>query len=179
MTSSRFQTTQFDSQNFVESAGAALFRLSTREICLLHLLERDEYILAKGRRNCGEVIADTVIREVEEETGYRCRLLPVAMPTRAPPNNENGQLKDVPRLLSNITEPFFLQVRQLDDSNLKIIWWFIAAVDEDWIDRIEQLGEQKFKAKFYQYAEALQKLSFENDRKMVRNAIDIVKTTYD
>lgn len=179
MTSSRFQTAQFNSQQFVESAGAILFRLSTHEICVLHLFERDEYVLAKGRRNCGETTSDTAVREVEEETGYRCRLLPVTMSTRAPPMNEVGELEDVPRTFSNITEPFFLQVRQLDGSNLKVIWWFIAAICEDRIDCQQQKEEQKFKAKFYKYEAALERLSFENDRQMVRKAINIVKATYD
>ena len=179
MTISRFQTVQFNSQQFVESAGAILFRLSTHEICLLYLLDRDEYVLAKGRRNCEEATSDTAVREVQEETGYRCRLLPVTMSTRAPPEKEVGQLEDAPRTFFNITEPFFLQIRQLDDSNVKVIWWFIAATCEDGIDYEEQKGERKFKAIFYDYDKAVQKLSFENDRDIIRNAIDIVKATYD
>ena len=64
MAVSRFESEQYTSEAFVESVGAVLFRLSTQEICVLHLLDRDEYVLAKGRRNCGESRQDAAIREV-------------------------------------------------------------------------------------------------------------------
>ena len=178
MATSRFQTSQYTSSQFVESAGAILFRLSTHEICLLHLLKRDEYVLAKGRRNCGENTQQTAIREVTEETGYPCRLLPVTMSTRAPPALETEQLKDVPRTFSGITEPFTLQIRQLGESDVKLIWWYVAAIDEDKPHDEERVEEQKFSVGFYGYEEALGKLTFQTDRDMVKNAIEIVQASY-
>jgi 8-oxo-dGTP pyrophosphatase MutT (NUDIX family) len=178
MATSRFPTSQYTSKQFVESAGAILFRLSTREICLLHLLKRDEYVLAKGRRNCGEGARETAVRELAEETGYRCRLVPVTMSTRAPPAVETEQLKDVPRTFSEITEPFTLQIRQLGEDDVKLIWWYIAAIDEDKPHDEERLGEQKFRVEFYGYEEALGKLTFQTDRDMLKNAIEIVQATY-
>lgn len=65
MAISRFESEQYASEAFVESVGAVLFRMSTHEICVLHLLDRDEYILAKGRRNCGETRKDAAVREVK------------------------------------------------------------------------------------------------------------------
>lgn len=178
MATSRFPTSQYTSDQFVESAGAIPFRVSTREICLLHLLERDEYILAKGRRNSGEGAQETAIREVAEETGYPCRLVPVTMSTRAPPAVETEQSKDVPRTFSDITEPFYLQIRQLGENDVKLIWWYIAAIDEDKPHDEERLGEQKFRVEFYGYEEALGKLTFQTDRDMVKKAIEIFKATY-
>lgn len=75
MARSEFESEQYFSDCFVESAGAVLFRLSTQEICILHLLDRNEYVLAKGRRNLGETRQRTVIREIAEETGFSCRIL--------------------------------------------------------------------------------------------------------
>lgn len=70
MATSRFPTSQYTFKQFVKSAGTILFRVSTRETCLLYLLERNEYILAKGRRNCGEGTRETAVRELGEETSY-------------------------------------------------------------------------------------------------------------
>jgi 8-oxo-dGTP pyrophosphatase MutT (NUDIX family) len=163
MAASRFPTSQYTSEQFVESVGAILFRLSTREICLLYPFERDEYVSAKGRRNCGESTRETAVRELAEKTGYTCRLMPVTMSTRAPPAIETKQSEDVPRTLSEITEPFTLQIRQQGENDVKIIWWYIAAIDEDKPRDEERLGEQKFRVELYGYEEALRKLTFQTD----------------
>jgi 8-oxo-dGTP pyrophosphatase MutT (NUDIX family) len=178
MAASRFPTSQYTSEQFVESVGAILFRISSREICLLHLLERDEYVLAKGRRNCGESARETAVRELAEETGYTCRLMPVTMSTRAPPAIETEQSEDVPRTFFEITEPFTLQIRQQGENDVKIIWWYIAAIDEDKPHDEERLGEQKFRVGLYGFEEALRKLTFQTDRDMVKDAIEIFQATY-
>ena len=115
MATSRFPTSEYTSEQFVESAGAILFRLSSYEICLLHLLKCNEYVLAKGRYNCGEDAQQTAIRELTEETGYSCWPVPVTMSTRAPPAFDAEELKDMPRTFSEITEPLTLQIRQLGE----------------------------------------------------------------
>ncbi len=134
MTFSQFPTTQYSSSELVESAGAILFHQSTKRVCLLHLIFSGEYLFAKGRRNCGESRLAAALREVREETGYSCRALPVIMSTRAPPQVETEQHSpDSPRMYSNLTEPFALQIRQLgeEERNIKLIWWYVAAVNED------------------------------------------------
>ena len=178
MAISRFITSQYSSEQFVESAGAILFRLSTKEICLLHLLQSDEYVLAKGRRNCQESTQQTAVRELMEETGYRCRLLPVTISTRAPPAIETEQMADVPRTLSNITGPFFLQIRQSSENNVKLIWWYVAALDKEHNEDSKEKEELNFKAQFYNYEEALEKLTFQADRDMIKKAIEIVQASY-
>lgn len=179
MTISRFEPEQYTSEAFVESVGAVLFRLSRREVCVLHVLKRDEYVLAKGRRNCGESRKDTAIRELKEETGYSCRLLNLNMSTRAPPAVETEQLSDEARFYTGICEPFTLQLRHLGEGDVKLIWWYIAAINENesWNEDLQE-GE-KFAVEFYSYTEVLEKLTFQMDHDMVSRAIDIVNTTYD
>lgn len=121
MATSRFESEQYFSENFVESVGAVLFRLSTREVCIVYLRSRDEYILAKGRRNLGESRKATALREVMEETGYACRILPVAIWTRNPPAVEMGLVPDEPRLHADAQEPFALQYRRLAEGHVKLI----------------------------------------------------------
>ncbi len=179
MATSRFRTSQYTSEQFVESAGAILFRLSTQEICLLHLLPLEQYILAKGRRNLGESREEAALREVREETGYQCRLLPVTMASRAPPAVETGPFCDVLRTYTGITEPLALQIRNLEtEGEVKVIWWFVAAIEEDKDPKEDRPGEEMFDVEFHGYEEALKKLTFQLDREMTRRAIDMVKAAY-
>ena len=178
MASSRFESEQYTSEAFVESAGAVLFRLSSREVCVLHLLKRNEYVLAKGRRNCGESRQAAALREITEETGFACRLLPLNMSTRAPPAVETEQLDDKARFYRGICEPFTLQVRRLSDSNVKLIWWFVAAVDEEMSAKGNLEDKGRYAVKFYSYTDVLDRLTFQMDRDMVKIAIDLVDNTY-
>lgn len=163
---------------FVESAGAILFRLSTREVCVLHLRKRNEYILAKGRRNCGESRRDAALREVTEESGFPCRLLHLNMSTRAPSAVETEQLGDEARFYTGIYEPFTLQLRRLEEGDVKLIWWYIAAVNEDEPFKGDLQEREKFTVEFHSYSDVLEKLTFQMDRNMVRKAIGIVTDTY-
>ncbi|KAI4117342.1 MAG: hypothetical protein LQ338_007569 [Usnochroma carphineum] len=178
MAVSRFESEQYTSEAFVESAGAVLFRLSTREVCVLHILKRDEYVLAKGRRNCGESRHDAAIREILEETGFPCHLLRLNMSTRAPPAVETEQLGDEARFYTGICEPFTLQLRRLGEGDIKLIWWYIAAVDEDRPFKADLQEGEKFAVEFLSYTDVLEKLTFQMDRDMVKRAIDIVTNTY-
>ncbi|AEO68620.1 1f60eead-c1c1-45fc-9ede-0c2266dbf5d9 [Thermothielavioides terrestris] len=177
MAESRFESEQYMSEAFVESAGAVLFRLSSREVCVLHILKRGEYVLAKGRRNCGEPRHLTALREVTEETGFACRLLPVNMHTRAPPAVEPEQLDDRARFYTGICEPFTLQIRRLGEGQIKLIWWFVAAVDEETPPK-ESPEKDRYAVEFLSYTEVLDKLTFQMDREMVKKAIELVENTY-
>ncbi len=177
MAESRFQSEQYTSEEFVESVGAVLFRLSSREICVLHLLKRDEYVLAKGRRNCGETRQATAVREVSEETGFTCRLLPVNMYTRAPPAVEPEELDDRARFYTDICEPFTLQIRRLGEGQVKLVWWFVAAVDED-VQPKDTVDGGRYSVEFHNYQTVLDKLTFQMDREMVKKAIEVVENTY-
>jgi 8-oxo-dGTP pyrophosphatase MutT (NUDIX family) len=178
MASSHFQSEQYFSESFVESAGAVLFRLSTQELCILHLYGRNEYVLAKGRRNLTETRQAAPLREVIEETGYSCRILPVKMVTRNPPAVETEPVPDEARLHIDASEPFALQFRRLAEGNVKLIWWYIAAVKEEEAFKADIQEKHKFGVEFNNYADAVQKLTFQMDREMVQKAIDIVEGTY-
>ncbi|CAF1081002.1 unnamed protein product [Rotaria sordida] len=68
------------SHQFVLSAGAILIRKSTREVCLVHVLDdAGEWVLPKGRKNMNETRSETALRETYEETGYHCSLMPLIM----------------------------------------------------------------------------------------------------
>ncbi|KAK3360917.1 hypothetical protein B0T24DRAFT_643052 [Lasiosphaeria ovina] len=200
----------YTSDDFVESAGAVLFRVAARKILVLHT-RSGEYVLAKGRRNCGESRRAAAQREVAEESGLACRLLPLDMSTRAPPPepalisplflaSPTGEYADeiqrdpgggdhhadVSRSYAGVCEPFAMQIRRLGNNGgggVKIIWWFAATVaDEDKVptfDSMTPAERERFDAvAFVSFDEALQRLTFEQDREVVRRAIALVGRTY-
>ncbi|KAJ6149620.1 hypothetical protein N7471_000819 [Penicillium samsonianum] len=181
MATSPSTTTQYASEQFVESCGAILFNLSdsqNKTVCLIHYHAKNEWLLAKGRRNCGESRHEAALREVREETGYQAHLHPVRMYTRAPPIDEQGQMPDEPRSYPDLTEPFMVTVRQLGgdgESNVKIIWWYIATLDEGGFAGSGG-SEEEFTPVFFSLEEAVKKLSFQNDRMVLQKAIALVET---
>ncbi|KAL1624705.1 hypothetical protein SLS56_007681 [Neofusicoccum ribis] len=176
MAASSFPTKQCTAEQFVESAGAVLFDESMSRVCLIHFIQYDEWLLAKGRRNCGESRHDAALREVREETGYACRLLPLTMSTRAPPAVETVHTPDVPRTYEKLVEPFMVTVRELDNgTEMKIIWWYVAVTEKGQDgDRSLAKGEDQFEAKFLDFADALSKLTFQGDRDVLETAVSLV-----
>jgi 8-oxo-dGTP diphosphatase len=64
--------------DLVRAAGGILLRpagASRFEVALVHRPDRDDWSLPKGKLDPGESYEDCALREVLEETGYRCRLL--------------------------------------------------------------------------------------------------------
>ncbi|KAJ2903743.1 hypothetical protein MKZ38_009395 [Zalerion maritima] len=177
MASSSFATTQYTSEEFVESSGAILFDFSQAmtRVCLIHYLAKNEWLLAKGRRNCGEPRLEAALREVHEETGYPCRPYPVTMSTRAPPATETGSISDQARSYPGLTDPFMLTTREVEAKKAKLIWWYIAEVDKDALGKSGGIhGESDFVAAFLSCDDALQKLTFEDDRSILKRAINLV-----
>ncbi|KAF5539333.1 NUDIX domain-containing protein [Fusarium napiforme] len=176
MATSRFETESFTADHLVESAGTVLFRLSTREICIIRHLQRNEYLLPKGRRNLHESRQATAIRETTEETGIPCRLMPLNMLSRVcPPDAGSEDVPDEARFFKGACEPILVQTRRrVGQGEMKLIWWFVAAVDEE---RPAGPHEDKFGVEFLGYDVALERLTFKDDRDLVGRAIDLVEST--
>ncbi|KAH7009477.1 NUDIX hydrolase domain-like protein [Macrophomina phaseolina] len=164
---------QLTAEGFVESAGVVIFTEALDRTCLLHYRERDEWLLPKGRRNCGESRHEAALREAKEETGYSCRLLPVTMSTRAPPAGEQDTaLPDEARPQTHLTDPFSLTLRDLGGGRgLKLVWWFVAVASET---DPPSAAEAAYTPRFFSCREALERLTFASDRQTLQRAIDIV-----
>jgi 8-oxo-dGTP pyrophosphatase MutT (NUDIX family) len=180
MAESTFVTKQHASEQFVESCGAVLFTSSEpadAKVCLVNLRSKDEWLLPKGRRNIDESRKEAALREVAEETGFRGRLLPVTMSTRACAPDDHPDVPDKARTQRNITEPFMCTVRELPGGNgTKFIWWYIAVLEDDAYNQ-RGAGEEQFNTEFFAMDEAVQKLQFETDREVLRRAIQVMTTT--
>ena len=61
----------------IRAAGGVVWRINAdgeREVLLVHRPKYDDWSLPKGKADAGEKAEQTALREVEEETGLRCRL---------------------------------------------------------------------------------------------------------
>ncbi|KAG8968941.1 hypothetical protein FRC03_005486 [Tulasnella sp. 419] len=167
------------SDEFVISAGCVLFRFQDgkEEICVLHQRKKDEWVLPKGRKDRGESVEITALRETYEETGYRCRYLPTDLYTRAPiaglsMNEEATEAK------GSTSEPFAVSIRDADESGRikKIVWWFIAEVVGEH-QKGTQMPTEDFESVFLNADEAIIKLTRETDRDAVKRAVGLVRRT--
>ena len=68
----------------VRAAGGLVVRRgeSGPEVLLVHRPRYDDWTFPKGKRDPGETDEQCAVREVEEETGVRCRLRTELLPTR-------------------------------------------------------------------------------------------------
>lgn len=185
-----WKSTLFPSDLWVEACGAIVFDLTSRprKVMLVYDRKSDEWLLAKGRRNLNESRQAAALREVEEETGYACRLRPMAMTTRAPSDAEPADVRDAPRTYGDVTEAFMLDVRDQGQvkgvaassplytadrpapTSAKLVWWFLAEV-EGWVGP----GEARYKPHFFDWDTATTRLTYQRDRDILRHAIDLLQ----
>lgn len=177
MAASTVPSTQYLSSQFVVSAGSVLFRNNDDrlQICILYERRKHEWLLPKGRKDCGESIERAAVRETFEETGYACELWPHRMPTRAPSPNSNTP--DVARIVDDAAEPIAITVRQLGEKGLKLIWWFITRVSKDGDEKVEgtQTDTEEFDSQFVDAEEAIARLTFQGDKDIAIQALAIVE----
>ncbi|KAF8487527.1 hypothetical protein DFH94DRAFT_707023 [Russula ochroleuca] len=207
MAQSKLPTELFPSSNFLICSGSILFA-STRaplQVCLLRHTERHEWLLPKGRKDRGECVPATAIRETFEETGYPCRLLPLDMITRAPA--ATAQTKDAPETVNACEEPFMLTLRRTTSSRsrtgtstasgnsngnvngtgsseedagngVKLIWWYASVrTGADKVDAT-QTAVESFESAFFGIDEALRRATFQTDRDVIARAVELVRATY-
>ena len=198
----KLPTDQFSSTNFLICSGSILFA-STRaplQVCLLHHMERNEWLLPKGRKDRGECVPETAIRETFEETGYPCRQLPLDMVTRAPA--ATAQTKDAPECVHACDEPFMLTLRRTTairpsngnakgssadgttseedtrNGGVKLIWWFAAVCTGAGKVDGTQTAVESFESAFFGVDEALRRATFQTDREVIAKAVELVRATY-
>lgn len=90
---------------------------------------------------------------------------------------ETEELDDRARFYTDLCEPFTLQICRLGQGQVKLIWWFVAAVDED-VPQKDTLERGRYAAEFHSYEAVLDRLTFQMDREMVKKAIELVENTY-
>ncbi len=177
MAAPRYPTTQYLAGDFVISAGSILFRENpvshALEICVLHHTKRDVWLLPKGRKDRGETIEQAALRETFEETGFKCELWPQKMPTRAPEPGVNNLFNT--QVVEGLAEPIGVTIRDLGKSDIKLIFWYITKVG-DGVEKVygTQMETESYESIFVDAKVAAEKLTFESDRDIVRQAVALV-----
>ncbi|KAH5069977.1 hypothetical protein HBI73_192010 [Parastagonospora nodorum] len=121
--------------------------------------------------------ARCALREVREEIGCRCTLVPIRMATRQTAADDPVDVPDVPRVWDALWEPFMWQVRELGEGKgVKILWWFVAVVDGDGKGEGGG-GEEGVESEWVEVGEACGMLGFESDREVVRGAVRVLVDT--
>jgi 8-oxo-dGTP pyrophosphatase MutT (NUDIX family) len=184
MAAPRHPTLHLFSPEYVICAGTVLFRFPNAsmlepeplpQVCLIRHSKKLEYLLPKGRKDIGEEIPHTAVRETFEETGYPCALLPVPLHTRAPSSGEDVKDSLQGKLIPACTEPFAMTIRQVAERNYKLIWWFVSEVVGEKQEGTQTPSEKYFSSVWFDAEKALEKLTFDVDRDVVRQAITLVK----
>ena len=106
--------THYPSELLTLGAGVAIFHLATARVILCYHTRDKYYFLPKGRKNAGESLERAAEREGFEESGYRCRLLPVSMKHRA---TEAGEFA---------AEPAYVQLMPLNERVQYVLFWYVA-----------------------------------------------------
>ncbi|KAG6879771.1 hypothetical protein C0992_011816 [Termitomyces sp. T32_za158] len=74
----------WSSENFMLGAGMVIIQPSTHKLVLVYDTEHKHWFFPRGRKDIGESLETTVLREAYEESGYRATFLPLFTPTHAP-----------------------------------------------------------------------------------------------
>ncbi|KAH7188286.1 NUDIX hydrolase domain-like protein [Fusarium flagelliforme] len=157
----------FFSDQFVISCGTVTIDVQKLKVLLIRMRKNGEYMLPKGRKDVGESLEATALRETYEETGVKAQLLPVAINSLA--TSPQGQ--DRPKA---ITEPIAVSQR-MTKGGLKIIFWYIGMADST-IPPVE--GTQQDNEDFETYwldFDDFDIISFEDDRRVAQTAIAVIQ----
>jgi 8-oxo-dGTP pyrophosphatase MutT (NUDIX family) len=154
------------SDAFVISCGTITLDPAQAKMLLIRWKINGEVFLPKGRKNIGEVLEDTAVRETYEETGVRVTLLPLRIPTHATP----GATTKLDYGLS--TEPVAFSQRTMLDGTLKLIFWFIAQGDSTAVhDTGTQEEGEDFDPVWVDLGSAVETLTFNEDKEIANRVI--------
>ena len=97
------------------------------------------------------------------------------MPTRAPAVGVDDVYAT--QIVDDLVEPIGITIRNLSEGDIKVIFWFIAKAEEG-LDKVHgtQMAAENFASTFVDAQEAVGRLTFENERNIVRRALALVAT---
>lgn len=158
------------SDAFVISCGTVTIDTERSKVMLIHWRKTGEYFLPKGRKDIGESLHQTALRETYEETGIPVELLPVKMESLATvPSNTPASDR-----VRRVTEPIAVAQR-VTEGKLKIIFWYIAQGDSTKA-RVEgtQQENEEFDPVWVPFDKVASTLSFDDDRQIANRAIHFI-----
>ncbi|KAF5659078.1 nudix domain-containing protein [Fusarium heterosporum] len=155
------------SDQFAISCGTVTIDRKLSRILLIRWRKTGEVMLPKGRKEVGENLENTALRETFEETGVTPHLLPVDIVSLATTNPGFPRPQEV-------VEPFAVSQRTTNGI-LKIIFWYMAIADSTAApEEGTQQEDEDFETVWISFEDAGSILSHEDDRRIAQRAIDMV-----
>ncbi|RGP81098.1 nudix domain-containing [Fusarium longipes] len=158
----------FFSDQFAISCGTVTIDVPRSKVLLIYWRKTGEYLLPKGRKDVGESLEETALRETFEETGVKVQLLPVNIASLATTPQGNDRPKTT-------TEPIAVSQR-VTKGVLKVIFWYVAMADSTIApeEGTQQDGED-FDTAWVKFDDVESTISWEDDRQIVSKAIAAVQ----
>ncbi|PPQ95772.1 hypothetical protein CVT26_015912 [Gymnopilus dilepis] len=169
------------SLDFMQGAGMVLIQRNTHKIVMVFETKRDYWFFPRGRKDIGESLEQTALREAYEESGHRAHFLPLLNPTRQPsaPEAPPSELN---------TEPIFITIAswgpKYHDGRLRspggeyLTSWYVGEILEDAIPETGtgMPNEQHYRSELLTYEEALQR-AFGQELMILKYAWTIYQST--
>ncbi|KAJ7607353.1 NUDIX hydrolase domain-like protein [Roridomyces roridus] len=122
-------------ENFQLGAGMVVLQQTTLKVAIIWEKKRRYWFLPKGRKDVGESLEQTALREAYEESGYRVSPLPIYTRTRAPgpPDNLDAQWSPNCEPIYICTTAFAQRRRHnfVSPPGEYLTFWYLGQIPED------------------------------------------------
>ncbi|KAG7440727.1 uncharacterized protein BT62DRAFT_569285 [Guyanagaster necrorhizus] len=129
----------FASQDFLLGAGMVILQPSSNRVVVVYDSRTKEYFLPRGRKDLGESLEQTALREAYEESGYKAEHMRLFKPTHQPLSPQDPSASsNGPRLNS---EPLYITVdswapksrngRVIDSGGEYFVFWYLGYIGAD------------------------------------------------
>ncbi|KAI0077470.1 hypothetical protein K474DRAFT_1091141 [Panus rudis PR-1116 ss-1] len=114
--------------DFMIGCGMAIIQPSSGKVVVVHDTKSNSWFLPKGRKDKGESLEQTALREAYEESGYRAELMPLMSPTHAPdvPGSEYSYYNTEPIYASTL----YWGPRRNRGAGEYFTFWFVGQIPE-------------------------------------------------
>ncbi|KAF5375430.1 hypothetical protein D9615_007919 [Tricholomella constricta] len=161
------------SENFMFGAGMVIIQPSSHKIVVIYDTRDKYWFLPRGRKDMGESLEATAIREAYEESGYQAEFFPLYTPSHAPAPPNDRSIYERPN-----TEPFYITLTSWSPGrgNRKsggeyLTSWYIGQIPEDAVHTrgTGMPNEQTYTSHLCTYEEAME-LVYSGQRNVLRYA---------